>query len=434
MLRWGLNKNFAPSLESFIDLVEMKTPDRLLNSTYLKNRIAELGIKQWWLAEQVGVDRKTVVRWVQGQVKSIQKENVEALAKILDCSVAELTLSDQAEQIATIQDQKNAAALLATSSFIEKLGPIGEWNVIESLLKATIVPDLPLNVLGELYNQLCVASWRQSKIEQAEVFNRKAEEIALKTGDKQLLAAALISKANLLSWRGKVGSSIQIYRECIKLERFIEPRSLGSAYSNLGAVLYESGDFEAGETFEKKAIEIFSFHGKPTNLSIAWCHLAILYLQKGDEDPALDACKKSAAFALQDDYRRGVAMCELIRSESFAVQKRKAEALASLEAGLDQFSKLMIEEGLNYEFAGRISRLVGHHSESVRFLERGISISSEFPMALASLQLELARTLSMNPTTSSEARKYAETAATLFKTCEAPIRSRAAKQFKDSIA
>jgi hypothetical protein len=68
-------------------------------------------------------------------------------------------LSDEAEQLATPADQKQAAQLLANSSLVDKLGPIGEWHVIESMLKAIIVPNLPLNVLGELYNQLTVASW-----------------------------------------------------------------------------------------------------------------------------------------------------------------------------------------------------------------------------------------------------------------------------------
>ncbi|MGZ5280378.1 MAG: helix-turn-helix transcriptional regulator, partial [Pseudobdellovibrionaceae bacterium] len=67
--------------------------DIRLNHVFLKNRVTELGIKQWWLAEQVGVDRKTVIRWIQGQVKSVQIENAEKLAKILDCHVDELALN-----------------------------------------------------------------------------------------------------------------------------------------------------------------------------------------------------------------------------------------------------------------------------------------------------------------------------------------------------
>jgi len=49
----------------------------LIDAIFLKNRIAELGFKQWWLAEQIDVDKKTVLRWIQGQVRFIQIKNAE---------------------------------------------------------------------------------------------------------------------------------------------------------------------------------------------------------------------------------------------------------------------------------------------------------------------------------------------------------------------
>ncbi len=212
--------------------------DYLLNSIYLKNRVVELGLKQWWLAEQVGVDRKTVIRWLQGQVKSVQAENIEALCRILNCSISDLCLENAADQLASIDDQKQAAQFLAQSSLIEKLGPIGEWDVIESLLKAIIVPGLPLNVLGGLYNQLTIASWRQSKIDQADLYNQKALDIASKCNDRTVLAHAKLSQANIFSWRGKIKKAIQTYKEIIALKAFIDEKALGATYSNLGGVLY----------------------------------------------------------------------------------------------------------------------------------------------------------------------------------------------------
>ena len=49
-----------------------------LNSAWLRNRVAELGLKQWWPAEQIGVDKKTVIRWLHGHVRSIQPANAAA--------------------------------------------------------------------------------------------------------------------------------------------------------------------------------------------------------------------------------------------------------------------------------------------------------------------------------------------------------------------
>lgn len=58
----------SSSSKNWLGVKLKRNKEILLNPVFLKNRILELGIKQWWLAEQVGVDRKTVIRWVQGKV------------------------------------------------------------------------------------------------------------------------------------------------------------------------------------------------------------------------------------------------------------------------------------------------------------------------------------------------------------------------------
>lgn len=320
--------------------------DYLLNSIYLKNRVIELGLKQWWLAEQVGVDRKTVIRWLQGQVKSVQSENIEALCRVLNCKISELCLENAADQLASVEDQKLAAQLLAQSSLIEKLGPIGEWNVIESLLKATIVPGLPLNVLGDLYNQLTVASWRQSKIDQADLYNQKALDIALKSQYRKILAHAKLSQANIFSWRGKVQKSIETYKEIIELKDFIDEKALGATYSNLGAVLFESGDLKQGEEYEKKALALFLIRGNPTNHSIAHTNLAMIYLKMNDLNLAQIECDKSIQFAKADNFKRGQFMGNLIQAEILAHQGKKDRAIELMRKSLSDFSSAKIEEGL----------------------------------------------------------------------------------------
>lgn len=139
----------------------------VLNIHFIRNRIVALSLKQWWLAEQIGVDQKTVRRWLQGKVKQVKYENAKALADKLECELNEIMLSTDEDLLATPEDQKRAAELIASSQLMEKLGPIHEWDVLEALLKATIIPNLPAFVLGELYNKLSVTCWRQSKIDQA---------------------------------------------------------------------------------------------------------------------------------------------------------------------------------------------------------------------------------------------------------------------------
>ncbi len=363
-----------------------------LNSIFLKNRIIELGLKQWWLAEQIGVDRKTVNRWLRGQVKSIQKENLIALSKVLDCETRELTLTDHQSHTANSEDQKTAAELITASSLMEKLGPVGEWNVIESLLKSTLVPELPLYVLGELYSQLTIVSWRQSKIPQVEIYNKKTKEIASKLNDKALIAKALLSEANIFSWRGECRKSIECSKSIFSLERFIGPKLMGSTHSNLGGLLYEMGEIDLGLFHVDKSIFYFLIDGTALNLSISHCHLAIIGLHKNDLQMAEAHAVKSQDLALAIDFRRGVYMANLILANVQAAKGLISDSVMNLYKGIEGFKSLKVEEGLNYEFAGRICRLNGKLEESLTYLNKGVGVSNEFPLYQAAVYLELALT------------------------------------------
>jgi tetratricopeptide (TPR) repeat protein len=360
-----------------------------LNAVYLKNRMTELGLKQWWLAEQVGVDKKTVMRWLQGSVKTIKEDNLAALKIILECQEDHLVLKDEADHIASVDDQKNAAKLLMASSIVDKLGPIGEWNVIEALLKATIIEHLPLHILGEMYANLTVSLWRQSKMKEAQVFNQKTLEIAHKLNDQELLAKALLSKANLVFWRGQSKQAIETYQSILKLEKYIEPKIIGSTHSNLSACYYETAYYKEGLQHQLKAIEIFQSHGKPVNLSIAYCHLSLLSLYQFKLSEARSAIQLSIKYAELDQYSRGLAMGELILGEIEAREHHHELALKHLDAGLKKFQSLKIEESLNYEFAGRIYRLLVRYEEAHNMIRIGLPLSSEFPLSKASLLVEL---------------------------------------------
>jgi len=394
-------------------------PTITLNSAWLRNRVTELGLKQWWLAEQIGVDKKTVIRWMHGHVRSIQVSNAQALAGVLGCRSADLELPRGAIDLATPEDQRAAAALLATNALLDRLGPVGEWDVIESLLKAVAVPDLPLHVLGTLYNRLCIACWRQSKMEQAEAYNRAAFDAARRCGDQAMLAGAHASQANLLHWRGDCVQAIEAYRAGLALRRFIEPVAVGGLYNNLGASLYETGELDTGEQALHEALAHFRLEGTPMQLSIVHGHLAILALQRDDVPAARARTDASEALARQGDYRRGVAMNGLLRAELAARGGDAAMALAALAGALDAFAALGIEEGLNREFEGRVLRLLQRPGESMRALQEGLRISAAFPLQRGRLHAELARTHQMLGD-DREAAVSAGQAADLFRACGAP--------------
>jgi tetratricopeptide (TPR) repeat protein len=368
-----------------------------LNSAWLRNRVAELGLKQWWLAEQLGVDKKTVIRWLHGHVRALQPANARALAGVLGCRVADLTLPRDTVDLASAQDQRTAAALLATSTLIDKLGPVGEWDVIESLLKAVALPDLPLHVLGTLYNRLCEACWRQDKLDEAEAVNRAALQVAERCGDQGLRAGALLSQANLRYWRGDAVAAIAGYRECLALKPFLAPRTLGAIHSNLGGALYETGDWEAGEAEVRAALAQFRFDGTPTNRSVAHSHLAMLALLRGDDARAEFHNDAARTHAQQGDYRRGLALAQRVQAEIAALRGEAALALQSLADMRTAFETLGIREAPNLEAEARVLRLLGRVDAAEQVLIEALPLAADYPLEAASLQRELARVRAAMP-------------------------------------
>ena len=150
---------------------------RLLNVAFFTDRLRDLQIKQWWLADQIGVDKKTVARWLNGRVKRIDAENLRRAARLLKCTPEELILAEPVAAIATRTDLIVAARHIQRESLADTLAPSGNWQMLESLIRVVLRPDLPLVILGDLYNQLSVAMWRQSNIRRAEIYARRALEI-----------------------------------------------------------------------------------------------------------------------------------------------------------------------------------------------------------------------------------------------------------------
>ena len=60
-----------------------------LDTHALTERVRALGLKQWWLARTIGVDRKTVSRWLTGKTKRLDRDNACRLAQVLGCPTAD---------------------------------------------------------------------------------------------------------------------------------------------------------------------------------------------------------------------------------------------------------------------------------------------------------------------------------------------------------
>jgi tetratricopeptide (TPR) repeat protein len=368
-----------------------------LNATFLRKRMSELGLRQWWLAEQLGVDRRTVLRWVNGHVRQITPDRAQALATLLGCPVPEMLQPTQATQWASPADQRAAGLALAGSALLDRLGPVGEWHVVEQLIKANAVPDLPLQVLGRLYHQLCVACWRQDKLAEATRHNQAALDLAHRCGDRSLQADALGSLANLQHWRGDTQAALATWRQALALSAWITPRQRGALHSNLGASLYEGGELAAGRAELSLALACFDLDGTPMNHSIARGHLALVSIAQGEWDEAQQHITLSQAQAAQADYGRGLALAPLLQALLAAHRGQAHAATVALARSQAAFAALGITESINHRLAAQVWRLLGDASAARQAGDQALRLAAGFPVELAAAQEELRRVDAMSP-------------------------------------
>lgn len=398
--------------------------DLPLNATWLRCRIAELGLRQWWLAEQAGVDPRTVMRWVNGQVRSIQPANAQLLAQVLGCRVDEMLRHDGAADLASADDQRSAAQALAATRLLDRLGPAHEWDVAEQLLKAIAVPDLPLAVLGSLYHQLCEACWRQDKLAEAQAHNRAALAIAERLGEHALHAGALGSRANLRFWHGETGAALADWRSALALAAWLEPRDRAGLHCNLGAALYETGELDAGQAEIDAALGWLQDGGTPMQASIARAHLALIALERDDAALAMREARRSEALARRAGYRRGLAFAKLLFADAAARRGDADETLARLREGSEAFAALNIREAPNQRLAGRALRRLGRFDEARAALHDGLPLAAPFPLERAELRAELAH-VELAAGDAAAATLHAKAAAALYLRCGAARRAAA---------
>ncbi len=369
----------------------MTSPTLQINAAALRNRVAELGLRQWWLAEQLGVDRRTVLRWINGQVRAITPERAEALARVLGRPVSELLLHEPAAQLASPEDQRRAGRALAASRLLDRLGPVGEWDVAEQLIRAAAVPDLPVHVLGQLYHQLSVACWRQDKLVEATRHNQVALDLALRCGDQALRADALGSRANLQFWRGEVDAARATWHEALALAPWLSPRQLGALHNNLGAALAETGQPEAGRRHLLLALDCFERDGTPMNHAIAHGLLALLAFEQRDAASLCIHNNRARNHAQRSNLRRGLALADLLDAVAAAWSRREAQARTLLTRGLAAFAEQGIAESLNQRLAAEVWLALGDTVAAHAAATEALRLAVGFPVEQGHARAALVR-------------------------------------------
>jgi tetratricopeptide (TPR) repeat protein len=335
------------------------------------------------------VDRKTVARWLAGRVTRIQDENLERLARCLECNANDLTLHENNEAFATRAEQIEAVRLIERESLLEILGPRGEWQILESLIRATMRPDIPLATLGQLYNQLSIAAWRQSKLNRGEQYAERAMGIGRRCQNRKVIVAATLNLATLKAFRGRLSESLALYEECMSLSRFLpDELTRARAMSNLGATYLDAGLYRQAAVWQKRAIQRFAKMRRPMNEAIAWIGLANALKEAGDSAAAWKSCEKADALSQQAQYRRGACDSALTKAELLAASGRIHRASTELKQAREGFRALNIREAQAEVVAAVIARLEGRFVKAHGHIAAGMKLARNFPVERARLLAE----------------------------------------------
>lgn len=362
-----------------------------LNISFLDNRIKELELKKWWLAEEIGVDRKTVGRWLTGQTKKIKKDNLDRLAEILECNTEHL-IQDEGTLVATSNEQKEAAKLIEKENLLELITPSGKWDLFEGIIKASMEPNLPLPLLGQLYNFLCISAWRKSDLEKANKYLDKAKEISIKCNHQNLIARTKLNEATLASFSGDIDAAIAGYLYCIKNKKYLDDQGVyASALSNIACVFHEKGELEKSAEYQMMAIAEFKKLEKVLNLSIAYVGLCDVQIEMGEFIEAQKSIELSSKYVEKSNMERGRGDAKLFEAliNCHLLKFDRAQTLI-LEAK-EIFDRLNIDEGRTYRVMGLVAAGLKQESQAIELFRTGLEKSRDFPIENCLISLELYR-------------------------------------------
>ncbi|MEZ5338408.1 MAG: helix-turn-helix domain-containing protein [bacterium] len=358
----------------------------------LRRLLDEKEVKQWWLARRIGVDRKTITRWVSGQTQRISEENIAALAAELSCRVAELTVQDSLEALGSREDRWKAARRLQHSNLTEMVGPSYSWELAESLIRSTIDPEMPLDLQAALYMQLASCGIYTHKHEMvrtsAEIAMRKAAE----AGDDAMVLRAETMLGNEALMIGELSRAISFYEQALqRRDLFSAPAKLAGTMSNLAVALHMRADFDQALKMFDEAVSVWREAEPVISMSTAWFLKARLHAELKMVDEATAAVQECEEVCRIIAFRKSANMCIAVRADLASIGNRHAEA-----EELARRAMLVFEETPNVspetnEALIRVLRRAGHTGESGELIRKLIQHDIDDRYSIARLHVELAR-------------------------------------------
>ncbi len=361
----------------------------------------------------IGVDRKTVGRWISGKVKRIARYNAEALAQYLECNIADITITDEADIYATREEQRVAAELLHDKNIIRLIRPTEDWALAESLIKATMQPNLPINQLGLLYSLLASAVWGQGDFTKALDYAERALDLGERSGDKAVIAKTMLSRATLLWFTGKTKDYLKEIERCEQWKDYLKDKSdLTKLLLNLAVVDQCHCRFDKSEKRKFEALRIANQTGDSFYIRIAHKALTSLYTELGRLSDAKRSINEASKYAKDAKFRWKYTIL-FYKADIACLQGDFETAENNISEGWEGLSNFDIYDLFCYEATVRFYRRTRRFEKAIEAAENALVKSEKYSYIHALTLQERAR-LALAIKDNSEEEEYRNKANRIF--------------------
>ena len=339
----------------------------------------------------MGIDRKTVSRWISGRTQRISKDNLTKLCDILEIGESTIIVGDRLESLGTREDRWEAARRLHEEDLVEIVGPSDNWILAESLVKSTIDPDMPPGLLSKLYLLLARV---YHHLRQADDFQRSAEismRYAQQASDEVMVLQARLCMGTASLMVSRLQEAAQHYKESLTTPELFGPKALAATLSNLASIYHQQGEIAQSLEASQQSIQAWARVKPSMSHATAWYLAAQLAIEAGlpgEAQAAIDAC---LAMSGNIRYERLAKLCVLMQADLYSMQDMHDQALEAAQRGLLLLEATPRYSPLVLESAARAMRRAGKHAQAMDVLDRLFAREGQERYDIASAFLERAR-------------------------------------------
>ena len=344
----------------------------LLNHEFLRERIRLLGLKHEWMSNRLLVHRRTVSRWVNGQTTRISRHNAERLVQLLECTQGELIRPDEFAPVGSNSAKRAALEELLHADLLSIAAPSGSWRMVETIIRANLYADMPVTLLGEVYNVLAVSLWRQARLHESRDAASRAIDIGKQIDNASIVTRALFTLGTVASLSGKHTAALEYYLRISEPGRdFAGVADLAAYRNNLAMVHRDRGELDKALPLISSAVELYESEHRWFNASIARHCRGIILTESGRWVAARSDLELAVDYARRSGSMLKVRRVDLFRADTLALTGRLEDAARIVRTHTDVFRSADFRDTQEHEIVARFFRLDGDYPKAREWLGRG---------------------------------------------------------------